>query len=429
MTYTAYKYRLYPTKSQEILLAKTFGCVRYVYNRGLAVKTAIYQENKKGISVFNLMKEMAKWKDLEETVWLKEVNSLALQASLINLDRAYTNFFKKRSAFPRFKSKFDNNQSFCNVQNTDVDWEAKKISFPKFKEGIKAVLHRKFDGKIKSSTVSRTPSGKYFISILVESEAEYPKTKKPREDKTLGIDLGIKDYATFSDGTVIQNPKFLTKKLKLLKRQQRKLSRKKKGSNNRSKQRLKVAKQHERVSNSRKDFLHKLTCSIVESQDYSSVAIEDLNVKEMLRSGKKNKLSKHIADASWGLFRQLLTYKCEREGKTLLTIGRFEPSSKLCTCGYLNNSLTLKDREWDCPSCKSHHKRDELAAKNIKRFAFCKQNTYKETKVSSITDEKQINKLSVGRESPELVSRKGNKTFLENGVSCSLKEKASTALA
>ncbi len=409
MRYTAYKYRLYPTKEQEILFSKSFGCVRFVYNRGLAIKTALYQNKKKGISVFNLMKEMAKWKDLEETKWLSEVNSLALQASLVNLDKAYTNFFKKRAAFPKFKSKFDNNQSFCNPQSTTVDFDENRVYIPKFKGGIKAVLHREFEGKIKSSTVSKTPSGRYFISVLVETDAENPKCKKPRQDKTLGIDLGIKDFATFSDGQVIGNPRHLSKKTKALRRQQRKLSRKKKDSKNRAKQRKKVAILHEKVANSRKDFLHKVTHGIVENQDYSSVAIEDLNVAEMLKKGKKNKLSRSIADAGWGMFRQFLTYKCERAGKNLLVIGRFEPSSKLCPCGHLNNTLTLKDREWDCPSCKTHHKRDELAAKNIKHFAFCKQNTSKD-------------KISVGQELPEF-------TPLETRVSGSLKKEASMALA
>jgi putative transposase len=175
------------------------------------MKMAIYQDNKKGISVFRLMKEMVKWKNCEETGWLDEVNSQALQASLVNLDRAYTNFFKKRAGFPKFRSKFDNNQSFCNPQSTTVNFETNRVFIPKFKGGIKAVLHREFKGKIKSSTVSRTPTGKHYISILVEIDTEVPKCKKPSEDKTLGIDLGVKDFATFSDGTVIQNPKHLNK--------------------------------------------------------------------------------------------------------------------------------------------------------------------------------------------------------------------------
>lgn len=419
MEYKAYKYRIYPTKEQEILLAKTFGCARFVYNRGLAMKMALYQDEKKGISVFNLMKEMAKWKDREETAWLKEVNSQVLQASLVNLDRAYTNFFRKRAAFPKFKSKFDSNQSFCNPQSTLVEWEENRIYIPKFKDGIKAVLHRKFEGKIKSSTISKTPSGKYFISILVETDTESPKPKKPRENKTLGIDLGIKDFATFSDGTVINNPRHFRKKQKALKRAQRKLSRKKKGSKNRDKQRKKVAVLHEKVTNARKDFLHKVTHSIVENQGFSSIAIEDLNVAEMLRTGKKNKLSRSISDAGWGMFRQFLTYKCEREGKNLLVIGRFDPSSKLCTCGHLNNNLSLKEREWECPSCHTHHRRDELAAQNIKRFAFCTQNTRKDS-VSQNT-RKDKNNL-VPQELREF-------TPLESDVSCSLKKEASMALA
>jgi putative transposase len=373
------------------------------------MKMALYQDEKKGISVFNLMKEMAKWKDCEETKWLKEVNSQILQASLVNLDKAYTNFFKKRAAFPRFHSKFDNNQSFCNPQSTRVDFENGRVFIPKFKDGIKSVLHREFEGEIKSSTVSKTPSGKYFISVLVETDAENLKCRKPRENKTLGIDLGIKDFATFSDGTVIENPRHFRRKQKALKRAQRKMSRKKKGSKNRNKQRIKVARLHEKVANARKDFLHKVTHQITEKQGYDSVAIEDLNVAEMLGKGKKNKLSRYIADAGWGMFRTFLTYKCERAGKNLLVIGRFEPSSKLCTCGYLNNSLSLKDREWDCPSCRTHHKRDELAAKNIKRFAFCKQNTSKDL-------------VSVRQELPEF-------TPLETRVSGSLKKEASMALA
>jgi putative transposase len=349
-----------------------------------------------------LTNEMAKWKNYEETKWLKEVNAQSLQMSLRHLDVAYTNFFKKRASFPQFKSKFDNNQSFCNPQETYVDWNENKVYVPKFKKGIKVVLHRKFEGKIKSSTISKTPSGKYFISILIETDAENPKCPKSKEDKTLGIDLGIKDFATFSDGVIIKNPKHLKKRLKQLKRQQRKMSRKKKGSKNRDKQRKKVAKIHEKVANCRKDFLHKLTHELVKNQDYNSIAIEDLNIKEMQGKGKKTGLNRSINDVGWGMFRIFLNYKCERNGKNLLIIGRFDPSSKLCNCGYLNNSLTLKDREWSCPKCGVKHQRDILAAQNIKRFAFCKQNTSKD-------------KISVPQELREF-------TPLESDVSCSVKK-------
>jgi putative transposase len=421
---------MYPSKNQEVLLAKTFGCVRYVYNRGLALKMAAYEKDKKGLSVFTVTTEMTKWKDCEETKWLSEVNSQALQMSLRFLDAAYTNFFKKRAAFPKFKSKHDNHQGFCNPQSTVVSWEDGKIFIPKFKGGIKTVLHRKFDGKIKSSFVSKTPSGKYFISVLVETNMDNPKYKKPKEDKTLGIDLGIKDFATFSNGETVKNPRHLKKQQKALKRAQRKLSRKKKGSKNREKQRKIVARKHEKVANSRKDFLHKVTANIVKSQDYTSIAIEDLDVADMLRKGKKNKLSRSIADAGWGMFRTFLTYKCERSGKNLLVIGRFEPSSKLCSCGFLNDSLTLKDREWDCPNCKTHHKRDELAAQNIKRFAFCKQNTKKDSPLENTRKNSALpnaNKNLVSQELRE-PSRK-TKTPFESDVSRSLKKEASTALA
>lgn len=411
MPYTAYKYRLYPDKSQAILLAKTFGCVRYVYNRALAIKTAYYQKEKKGISVFELTNQMAQWKTDQETVWLKEVNSQSLQMSLRFLDLAYTNFFKKRGKYPRFKSKHDNNHSFCNPQNTEVNWENNLIYIPKFKDGIKAILHRKFEGKIKSSTISKIPSGKYYISILVETDDKILKPKKAKENKTLGIDLGIKNFATFSDGTVIENPKHLSKRLKQLKRQQRKLSRKNKGSKNKNKQRIKVAKIHEKITNSRKDFLHKLTHRIVENQNYTSIAIEDLSIKNMLESGNKN-MSRNIGSVGWGYFRQFLTYKCENKGKNLLIIGRFEPSSRLCKCGYLNKDLTLKDREWDCPDCKSHNHRDLLAAQNIKRFAFCKQNTN--------------NNNLVGQELPELGCK--TKKPVDRSVSSGMKQETSTDL-
>lgn len=412
MQYTAYKYRIYPTKEQETLLNKTFGCVRYVYNRALARKTELYKTEKKGISMFALMDEMVDWKRREDTIWLKEVNSQALQMSLRNLDMAYTRFFKEKKGFPKFKSKHDNNHSFCNPQGTKVDFESKKVFIPKFNGGIKCIFHRQFEGKIKSSTVIKTPTGKYFISILVEEDVLTVLPPKTDENKTLGIDLGIKTYATFSDGTKIENPRHLNKKLKQLKQAQRKLSRKKKGSKNRDKQRKKVAVIHEKVTNCRKDFLHKVTKSLVDNQNYDSLAIEDLNVSEMIQKGKRNKLSKHISDAGWGMFRQFLTYKCERYGKNLLVIGRFEPSSKLCSCGKLNKKLTLDIREWTCDTCGMKHDRDTLAAQNIKRFAFCKQ---------SFASNKQ-NFNHIPQELREF-------TPLETRVSGSLKKEVSTALA
>lgn len=394
----AYKYRLYPTEEQKILLAKTFGCCRYIYNWGLAFKTGLYKAKKKGISVFDLMKEMKKLKEYEETKWLKEVNSQALQESLCNLDNAFTRFFRYKKGFPRFKSK-SNKQSFTNTQNTKVLGD--KLYIPKFKKGIDIVLHRKLEGKIKSSTVTKTPTNKYFVSILTEDNKETPKTKQLKENRTLGIDLGLTNYLTDSNSKIVENPRHLKKKLHALKRAQKSLSRKQKNSHNQEKQKLRVARLYEKVTNSRKDFLHKLTRKLVENQNYDSIAMENLDVVGLLQKGKKNKLSRHISDASWGQFRNLLEYKCRWYGKNLLFIGRFEPSSKLCTCGNLAN-LTLKDREWTCSKCGETHNRDKLAAQNIKHFAFCKQNT-----------------KNIGQELSKF-------KLVENGVSCSLKQETAT---
>lgn len=245
MVLKAYKYRIYPTESQKVLLSKTFGCVRYVYNRGLHLKTSVYQTEKKGLSVFEIANQMVGWKETEETKWLKEVNSQSLQSSLRNLDMAFTRFFREKKGFPKFKSKYDG-QSFTNPQKTKVDWENSLVFIPKFKKGIKAVFHRQFEGKIKSSTVSKTPTGKFFISILVEENIDLPKLPEKDESKCIGIDLGLKDFAILSGGTKIKNPKHLKSNLKRLAKAQRKLAKKKKLSKNREKQKRKVAKIHEK---------------------------------------------------------------------------------------------------------------------------------------------------------------------------------------
>lgn len=371
----SYKYRIYPNKEQRVFIEKTFGCCRYVYNRALAMKMELYEKEKKGISIFKLIGEIPKWKKIEETKWLKEVNASSLQQSLLHLDKAYTAFFKQKKGFPKFKSKHNNRCSF----NIPVDSRILngKFFIPKLKTGINIILHRKFTEEIKFSTVSKTPTGKYFISILIDDGQLELKTPNPDENRTLGIDLGIANYVTDSNGNKVANPKHLQRKLKLLKRAQQRFSRKKKGSNNRNKQRIRLARIHEKVTNCRNDFLHKLTKKLVENQDYDSIAMENLDVAGMLQQGKKSKLSRYISDAGWGEFQRQLEYKCRWYGKNLLFIGQFDPSSKLCICGKLAN-ITLKDREWTCKSCGQTHDRDILAANNIKRFAFCQQNTRKE---------------------------------------------------
>lgn len=365
------KYRIYPTKSQEELLAKHFGCVRWVYNHCLNLKTEIYQKEEKSVSAFELINYTTTLKKEKETKWLKEVNSQALQMSIKNLDTAFTNFFKKRSKYPKFKSKHKK-QSFSCPQHCKVDFELNKVFIPKFKEGIKAVLHRPFEGKVKTCTISKAPTGKYFISVLIDDGKDQPELEEPKKEKCLGLDLGLSHYVIDSEGNKVDNPKHLNKKLKRLKKQQRKLSKRIKGSNNRNKQRKKVAVLHEKVTNARKDFLHKLSHEIAENQSCNCVAMETLNIQGMM---KNHKLSKSINDAAWFTFQTLLEYKLNDRGKSLIKIGQFQPSSKLCSCDYKNKELTLRDRDWTCPKCGKKHDRDVLAANNIKKFAFLEQNT------------------------------------------------------
>lgn len=370
MMLKAYKYRIYPTKTQEVLLVKHFGCARYIYNYGLERKIKSYADTKKSISRFTIQADLPMLKKAENTKWLAEVNSLSLQAALLNLDMAFTRFFKEKKGFPKFKSKHDNNQSFQVPQNTTVDYDCKRVYLPKFKEGIKCKFDRRFSGKIKTSTVNRTPTGKYFISILVETnEHQVPKTPID-ENKAVGVDLGIKTFATLSDGTEIQNPKNLKKSLKKIKRMQRSVSRKVNGSNGRKKAVKLLARQYEKVTNRRNDFLHKISTWLVDH--YDTICLETLSVKNMM---KNHKLAQALSDISIGTFNAYMDYKAEWYGKNIIRIGRFEPSSKMCSCGYIYKELTLKDRVWTCPVCGSVNQRDLLAANNIKKFAFKLNNT------------------------------------------------------
>lgn len=371
MIQKGFKYRLYPNKAQQELLAKHFGCVRYIYNWALASKMQSYEKDKKTENYVSLGNKLPKLKN--ELPWLKEVNAQSLQSSLKNVDNAFKRFFKEKKGFPKFKSKKRRRDSFHSPQAGVVDFENNTVSVPKIKN-ISARLSREFEGKIKTITIKRVPSGKYFASVLVEVDEEIPNKPIIQENLTVGIDVGLKDYATLSTGEKISNPRYLRKTEQKLARTQRRLSRKKKDSQNRDKQRRKVARLHEQVTNQRNDFLHKLTHKLVHDNQVDSIVIEDLSVKNML---KNHCLAKSISDASWSKFFEFLSYKCEWYGKNLITIGRFDPSSRLCTCGVVNRELTLKDREWTCKECGSHHYRDLLAARNIKRFGLLKQNKKK----------------------------------------------------
>ena len=362
----AYKYRIYPNKEQQELLEKHFGCVRFVYNWGLSEKIEAYQKDKKRLSCFDLINKITELKKKKEFEWLNEVNSQSLQMSLRNLDNAFTRFFRKKKGFPNFKSKKRNINSFQIPQYLKL---TDKLTLPKIPD-IKIKQHRKLEGKIKTAAVSKTPTGKYYISILVEQNKKLPKKSKIKNKTTIGIDLGIKTFATFSDGKKIENPKYLKNSSQKLKKQQRRLSRKIKGSNSRKKQIYKVASLHEKIKNQRSDFLHKITYQLTHDNQVGSIAIEDLNVKGMV---KNHCLAQAISDVGWREFRRQLEYKTEWYGKNLLVIGRFEASSKTCICGYVNQELTLADREWTCLKCKKTHDRDLLASQNIKRFALIPQ--------------------------------------------------------
>lgn len=385
MKYRAYKYRLYPNEEQKVLIAKHLGSCRFIYNYALDKKVRAYQTDKTNLSRFDIQADLPNMKKSEEYCWLKEVNSLSLQASLANLDSAYTKFFREHKGFPRFKSKKDSKQSFSIPQNTKVDFENGRVFIPKFKNGIKAKLHRSFEDIVKSSTISRTVTDKYFISILVEVNEPDVPMKPICENKAVGIDLGIKTFAVLSDGTEIPNPKYLKQSLDKVKKLQRSLSHKTKGSKNRDKARRKLALVHEQVTNRRNDFLHKVTSYLV--RNYDAICLEDLNVKGMV---KNHHLAQALEDIAIGAFNTLLEYKAKERGVNILRIGRFEPSSKMCTCGYINHNLKLAMREWICPECGSIHDRDLLAANNIKRFAFRNINTVGATEIYACGDMSEV---------------------------------------
>ena len=347
-----YKFRLDPTDDQIELLNKHFGSVRFVYNYFLNQRKEEYLNNKKSLNYYDQAKELTQLKKKEETKWLKEINSQTLQFSLNCLDLSYQGFFNKRTKFPNFKSKRSRN-SFAIPQFVKVKNE--KLFIPKFK-GIKMIMEREIKGKIGKATISRTPTGKYFVSILTEREYN----PVPNTSKKVGIDLGLKDFLVLSTGSKIKNGRFLKHYEKNLKLNQKHLSRKTKGSNRYERQRLKVARIHEKISNSRMDLIHKTSLDLVKNFDV--IYLEDLNIKGMV---KNHKLAKSISDVSWGKFIEVLTYKANWNNKEVIHIDRFFPSSKTCnSCGWINNSLTLKNRSWTC-KCGKEVDRDLNAAKNI----------------------------------------------------------------
>lgn len=330
------------------------------------MKTESWTERKENLSRFDISAQIPAWKKAKETEWLKEVNSQSLQSALANLDAAYVRFFREKKGFPKFKSKHYH-QSFQVPQHGKVGDGF--VQIPKVGK-IKAVIDRGCVGPIKNITISRSPTGKFFASVLCEDGDKVPVKLPITDDGTVGIDLGLKSFAVLSTGERIANPQFLKKSLKVLRRQSRVLSRRKKGSNNYNKARSKLAAAHEKISNQRSDFLHKITTRLVRDNQTNTFAIEDLAVANMVRNPR---LARSISDVGWGEFRRQLEYKAEKLGKTVLVIGRFEPSSKTCSCGKVNRELKLSDRKWSCV-CGAVHDRDLLAANNIKQFALHPRN-------------------------------------------------------
>ena len=364
----AYKYRLHPNNEQITFFEKSFGCVRFVYNWSLNQRIEAYQKDGTRISWVDSCKRLTELKKQEETKWLCEVANQSLQSSIRNMDSAFTRFFREKKGFPKFHSKKRGKFSFQLVQRVSIDFNTHKVKLPKIGE-VRFGKNKEFVGKIGTCTVSKTPTGKYYISILVDDGKPMSEKAQITADTAVGIDVGIKDFAVLSNGQVYSNPKYLEKDEKRLKVLQRRLSRKQKDSKRRESARLAVARRHEKIRNRRVNFIHQVTSRIV--RENQTVIIEDLNVDGML---KNHNLAKHIESASWSEFFRKLQYKCDWLGKNLIRIGRFEPSSKMCLCGYINKDLALKDREWDCPQCGRHNDRDLLAAVNIKRFGLQKQN-------------------------------------------------------
>lgn len=365
-----YKYKLLPNQEQREALSKYFGCVRFIYNWGLEQKIKTHKECGKSIGYVQLARELTLLKQQKEFEWLNECSTVAMQQSLRNLETAFSKFFKKNAKYPKFKSKIYSRDSVKFIQHVHFDFRDWTVKLPKIGK-VDLCKNRAFNQatcKQGTCTVSRDHCGTYWCVVTVDDLQEIPSKAEIRKDSSVGIDLGIKDYAILSDGTKFSNPKHLENTKKKLAHLQKVFSRKEKGSKNYEKMRIKVAKCHRSIANKRNHSLNNISSYLV--NNYKTICLEDLNVNGMLQN---HHLAKAIQDASWGEFVRQLQYKSDWNGVNVIYIGRFEPSSKTChNCGYVNHDLKLSDRKWVCPQCGTKHDRDVNAAINIKEMAFKK---------------------------------------------------------
>jgi len=343
--FRAYKYRLYPTDEQKAAIHQHLGCAQWIYNYALDKKIKSYTIDKLSLSRFDIQADLPKLKAQPETAWLKEVNSQTLQASLESMDKAFRAFFKQTGGFPKFKSKFkskkDNRQSFQVPASGKVDWKKQTLSIPRIKN-IPIVFHRRFEGVIKTITICKTPTGKYFASVLIDVEQEAKAAQPVKANTAIGLDTGIKSFVVSSDGQVFENAKHLKTSLERLKVLQKRASRKVIGSNNRKKANLKVARLHEKITNQRLNHIHQVTSKLTTNREIQTICIEDLNVKGMMQN---HKLAQCLSDVSLSKFYEVLRYKCQWQGIDLIQSGRWEASSKTCSqCGWHKVDLMLKDR-------------------------------------------------------------------------------------
>lgn len=359
----AYKYRIYPTEEQKAMLAKTFGCCRYVYNWALAEKKRAWEEEKRNANPRELRKRMTAELKHGTCDWLNEVSAYALCNEFEDLGAAYDRFFKKQGDFPRFKSKYGRQSFRDNGKYVKVNFKHGLLTIPKIKD-ITCVFHRRFKGEIRQVCIELLPSGKYYVSILVNDGKELPALAPIDPEKTIGIDTGLKHFAVLSDGQTFEPTHEAKKEARKLKLLSRRLARKQKGSRQFRIIKQRIARLHEHVKNRRQDHIHKITHYIASENQATTICVEDLNVKGMTRN---KHLAYNIADAAIGEFYRQLEYKCRWTGKNYIKIDRWAPSSKMCGhCGYIYKALHLSERTWTCPECGTHHDRDLNAAQNIK---------------------------------------------------------------